>query len=1667
MGSVPRESLKGSSTSQEPFVPGNKANASYTVGNQSEEDVAASSQRTTTQSLREKLQQARTDLLDLTLRNNMLHFRLPKRLGVNLHPQSASAIVQQLVQQHATLHFEATLRGEIDARQEDAEPFYVDEAVIDNDSESDSDQTDRSVERQRTQSLSILSAPYTVDQLQNRLLQTFRTARTWMEEQGANTLFLAIGFLEWYEASSSDKALMAPLLLIPVQLQRDTVRDQFTLKYNDDEVVENLSLRYRMMADFRIALPTLDGDEPESTIDRFFTEVENVIAKQERWRVHRDKLMLGFFSFGKYLMFHDLDPDIWPETASPLTHPILASLLGEGFSAETSSVDPDARLDDVLTLGDMRTVLDADSSQLKAIVDVSRGRNLVIQGPPGTGKSQTITNMIARAVMEGKSVLFVAEKMAALDVVKRRLEHVGLGAACLELHSNKTNKRQLLLELDRTWQVKETDSNEVRSEEQAYQSQRQKLNEYIDIMHRPMAASGVTPYHAMGTIVRFHDTAVAEDWPIFDVKTAWMQETFVHHVELLTDLQAFLSEVGVLQTHPFWGCSIDEMQVGSDLRRLETILEASITTLEALQGAWTSLREELAISCGDTWHDVNRMCNVLHRLQTAPDVATIDVMADAWRTQVATLRDVANAMLQIGTMRQKYEGVLLSATWQKDLSRARTHILSHKSSFLRVLSGEYKAALAEAKACLRHPQKQSAQEILIWMDDVVDTQEKIKEVMRHDRLLRDLLGKSWRGEETDWLRVKDVIAWLVQWHADVVNGELPDGVLATLRRSGVQKVAIAWETALRQRFDVAQHAVRAVKDALKWEEVETDATDWAQAIDHTKQAFGRSMATDCQRMRQWLSAIDQLPSIILWNKYVQKCDSVQIQSVTQVASTWRHAGTSLVDAFRYRWYEALLQQMFKAHETLAHFTGITHDSVIERFCQLDDEITRETQQLAKKAHLARIPAREGSGGELGVLRREIQKKARHMPIRKLLSQAGHAVQGIKPIFMASPLSVSTFLPPGSLLFDLVVFDEASQVLPTDAFGSLLRGRQLVVVGDSKQLPPTQFFDATMEEDEEAQEADMRTSDMESILGLCVSQGMPECMLRWHYRSRHESLIAVSNTEFYDGRLMVFPSPNPSSQATGLVLHHRENTAYDRGKTRTNRLEALAVAESVLRHAKAYIAGETKETLGVVAFSRAQASAIEDEVDRLRRKSLETEPFFSASTEHFFVKNLETVQGDERDVIFISVGYGRDQKGYLAMSFGPLGKSGGERRLNVLISRARVRCEVFTNLRADDIDLHRTKGEGTRIFKTFLKYCETGILDVPQSTNREMDSPFEVAVRDELVSRGYQVDVQVGTAGFFIDLAVIDAKKPGRYLLGIECDGRTYHSSRSARDRDRLRQSVLEGLGWKLHRIWSTDWFRDKRHSVDRLIQAIEQAKLEGKNEKSQSAKNHIVIANEQGNGLSDEQQAMDRQGSEEVNAFEAKKSAGESVTPPVASKSITIPYVVSDLALRVSVDELHEVPVPTMANWIRQVVNVEAPVHVDVVARRIADAWGVKRIGNRIQATFRSSIHYAIRQSLVEKREGEFLFRLGQTEIPLRSRVHLASGERKMNWIASAEIAGVISALIDKSYGYAKDDLIIDSTRELGFQRATQEMRDIVAKIVDELYHAGSIKLEGINYVKG
>ncbi|MEZ6122403.1 MAG: AAA domain-containing protein [Planctomycetaceae bacterium] len=448
----------------------------------------------------------------------------------------------------------------------------------------------------------------------------------------------------------------------------------------------------------------------------------------------------------------------------------------------------------------------------------------------------------------------------------------------------------------------------------------------------------------------------------------------------------------------------------------------------------------------------------------------------------------------------------------------------------------------------------------------------------------------------------------------------------------------------------------------------------------------------------------------------------------------------------------------------------------------------------------------------------MQKKRRHLPLRQLLNKAGTAAQAIKPVFMMSPLSVSQYLEPGAIEFDILLIDEASQVRPVEALGAAARCRQMIVVGDDKQMPPTQFFGVTIGDIDldDGESPAMQAGDVESILGLCIARNMPQRMLRWHYRSKHESLIAVSNREFYENRLYVIPSAYRTGEL-GVKWHPIEGGMFKNGK---NEVEAKVVAEHIMLHAKE----RPKWTLGVAAFSVSQRDAIIKELEALRKQDNSCENFFDPNApDPFFVKNLENVQGDERDVIFVSVGYGPGEDGKVSLNFGPVSSSGGERRLNVLMTRAKRRCEMFSSMRAEDIDVNRVTGKGPVVFREYLRFAQNGAVVTGADSGASGDRLVDV-LQKQLAAKGYEVQTHVGIAGVFVDLAVVDPDNSDRYLLGIDIDGESYKASRSARDRDRTRHAVLGSQGWKMHRIWSLEWFKRPKEKLNELVSAIEDAR---------------------------------------------------------------------------------------------------------------------------------------------------------------------------------------------------------------------------------------------------
>ncbi|HUG13439.1 MAG TPA: DUF4011 domain-containing protein, partial [Thermomicrobiales bacterium] len=1352
-----------------------------------EPNMADSHQTGPAPSAAERLRAARRELLDLGLRNSLINYRPLKTRGVEVVGESPAEVFRILVREGRRMAFQPAREAESEAQQGE----LLAQPVEPSPEEIEARQRDAHLQTRESST-----------QLQSRLLQTYYSARTFIEEQGANILYLALGVLTWRESDSSEERRRAPLVLVPVTLERSNALDRFHLTHSGDEIGDNLSLAAKLRSEFAIEAPTLPELE-DLDIEAFFDAFEAAIAAQPRWQVDRGAIALGFFSFGKFLMYRDLDSSTWPPELQPTEHHLLRALLSpDGFDEPPSGIADDAFIDPLLARGKIHEVVDADSSQTLAILDVNAGRNLIIQGPPGTGKSQTITNIIAEAIGAGKTVLFVAEKMAALEVVKRRLDQVGLGEACLELHSHKINKRSMLQELQRTLELGKPRAAALDSELSLLDDYRARLNAYCDAVNTPIGESGVTPYRAYGELARLGAARGEDAWPRLQLPAMahWTATDFARREAIVRELQAHVAAIGVPAHHPFWG-SRRALLLPSDRERLAEELRAARAAFDALQQAGAGVARLLRVHPPRDRRQTTVLRDAARRALASPVPPDVDLASGAWLGNADELRQLVASGKELAAIRERRAETLIPEAWQQDLLQLRQDLVAYREKWWRSLSGTYRRARRTLGGlCVSTPPK-SVDEQLALVDDIMSARRHEKVIHQHSQLGAAAFGPHWKGSDARWDELGTWAEWLIELHGDISARTIPHELLPYLADPAPPEE-------LQAAKDTQTSAMR------DWD-ARLGALDDLLEFDSARR-FGASGALDAQPygaldglLAVWTAQIDRLDEMVAFNRSSDACPREGLEEVAGAAERWPGAATRLTDALRSGWHSVLLERALRERPALSQFDAGSHEHVITRFRELDRLTFEHNRARLAVEHWNRLPRHEG-GGQLATLRREFAKRSRHLPIRRLMERAGNAIQAIKPVFMMGPLSIATYIPPGTVTFDLVIFDEASQVKPVDAFGALARGAQAVVVGDSKQLPPTSFFDTLIHTDTADEEDEPTSGGMESVLDLFAGQNAPRRMLRWHYRSRHESLIAVSNREFYDSELIVFPSPDAEREGSGLVFHHLPHTTYDRGGTRANQQEAAVVAQAVMAHAR----DRPRLTLGAAAFSAAQTAAVLAEVERLRRLDPSHEEFFAAHPhEPFFVKNLENVQGDERDVILISVGYGRAADGQLTMSFGPLNNEGGERRLNVLITRARLRCEVFTNITADDIDLNRTAARGVVALKRYLHYAQTGVMDMQPASSRKADSPFEEAVHQALTASGYQVERQVGTAGFFVDLAVMDPRRPGRYALAIECDGSSYHSARSARDRDRLRQQVLEGLGWRFHRVWSTDWFRNPEREL--------------------------------------------------------------------------------------------------------------------------------------------------------------------------------------------------------------------------------------------------------------
>jgi very-short-patch-repair endonuclease/DNA polymerase III delta prime subunit len=1552
-----------------------------------------------------RLETVRKELLDLGLRNSLVNFRT-KAKKIDVVDELSTEVLRILVTNGKAMSFLPLPGGAIDEDGNDPlEDLLSDPAADFSALFAEDDAIGRDGLAARHTDTNLQTRLETA-RLHARLLQISNEARTYIEEQGVNVLYIALGFLHWFESDAAESPRLAPLVLIPVELQRSSAKERFSLSYSDEDIQDNLSLIEKLRLEFGIDLPTL-GEIEDLDLAGFMARVEAAISSQSRWRVSPNQIVLGFFSFGKLLMYRDLNPEEWPEGSKLSDSPVIRALLEDGFREPSSEIPDNGSLDDVVDLTRLNQVVDADSTQTAAILDSLSGRNLVIQGPPGTGKSQTITNIISEAIGAGKSVLFVSEKMAALEVVKRRLDNIGLGDAVLELHSHKTNKKAVLQELERTLQLGRPLRGQNEAEVSSLTALRDRLNQYAESANADILTSGKSPVEAIGHYEKLGEAGKTVPRLDFFFMQDWSAGQWHQHRLRVEELDRRLRICGTPVQHPFWGAKVEALLPTDEQRLVFAVDQAKRTTAE-LVGLASKLATSMGLRTPRGHAEIDVLVRAALRASRAPHLNGVFLSSGDWQLRRDDIRKLVSQGRVLSSLSNRFGEILLPQAWDAEVLEARRALRDSGSAWYRWFVPSFRKARNEIRSLFKCEAPKGVADLLSAAEAVLEWQHSKTEFDGISELGASLYGAQWQGIGSDWGVLEQILDWTIELYNEVGSGRLPKGLINFLEGGpGAVNLDPAVEE-LKRKAEGQKRVLETLYEPLEFETEsgEPQLQPQSGSLDKVSGDFEEL----AERLDRWSKTVPQLRSLVGFNAIAYECESEGLAFVVQAAISWSMDTPSLALAFDATWYEGLVREAFKTRPALVRFDRTGHELAIRQFRDLDKKNLLLRRQILAAAHWEHLPTQHDVG-ETKVIRQEINKKRRHLPIRQLVARSGRAIRSIKPIFMMSPLSIAKFLAPGALDFDMVIFDEASQVRPVDALGALARGRQAVVVGDHKQLPPTSFFD-TLVEGDEVEDGEVPIGDLESILNLFVAQGAPQRMLQWHYRSRHHSLIAVSNAEFYDSRLTIFPASGFSHRPLGLRFHHLPDTLYERGKSRTNPEEARRVAEAVMAHAKS----TPDMTLGVVTFSTAQRDAVLFQIEYLRRKDPTSEQFFSGRPdEPFFVKNLENVQGDERDVIYISIGYGKSEKGYFAHSFGPVNQEGGERRLNVLITRARFCCEVFANFEAEDIDLGRTNAAGVQALKKFLAYAKTGIMDIGVATGGDADSPFEEEVEAALLRLGWIIERQVGVGGFRIDLAVKDPAKPGRYLLGIECDGATYHSARWARDRDRLRQDVLEGLGWRIHRIWSTDWHRNKEHEIRRAAEALERAKA------------HF--------------EAMVGGQSEKATTSEATEIIREDVVRIEAAPAIMIPYKEAKLDLRLGALQLHEITVERAANACIAVADVEGPIHVDILYRRIAEGAGVRRVGSRIRDSLSAGLAHTVRTNRL-KRDGDFVSIPGRLLAAPRDRSVAEISMRNLDWVSAEEIRLALFEVIKVAYSVSEDEAFRKGLSRLGLQRLTGTGRE-------------------------
>ncbi|MEH2270532.1 MAG: AAA domain-containing protein [Nostoc sp.] len=1247
-----------------------------------------------------------------------------------------------------------------------------------------------------------------------------KDAKSTLEEKGFNSLFLVLNTLTWFNPEKPHEKYVSPILLVPVRLEKKGRKSlEFTLHFIDEDIAVNFILVNRLR-DLGITLPDSNRVK-ELSYENFFNEVSSAIAKQPDWQIE-ETAYITLFQDAKAAMIQDLEQN----QEKIANHPILQELALKRTSDNANKPPiPQKQELDKIDPSLIYQIRDADSSQQLVIEDVKAGFSCVVQGPPGTGKSQTIVNIITELIGKNKKVLVVAEKQTALQVVFDRLKESKLEDVCLNLHHQVTTKaKDFFNQLDQTLtQLSEKNEAQQRNWDiffKPLRDYRQVLNDHVTNLHKQQQPLNKSAFNLYGEILSLE----REDIPVLQFNLSNLQdwsETRLFEAKFLLEQLGQFEAIFRGRQRTIWSSSLLKSeswssQIDQDLRQnIDNLSEG----IKLAQDSVVSLTQLLKIT--------KPLQNLSDLEQLQPTVAHIlDAPSGIESWSLSTnLLDLTQLYLELEKEISNYQSINsdLNAKYVRDfltfdLLELRRLFAREFTGFFRFIQPSYwqwlitKWRERQRLIALRRDQKIiSEKNLFADIEQAIERQNILSTLKDPNYQPRQVFGSSFDEEMTNLQGIQQGLEWLEKLNQKCqLDKETVAAVIASRESSQQLRGFLAnLETSLNQiqegfkflnkHFPQERLAASGVLNKTPFNEVE----------DFRKQAYD-----ELDLFQQWLYC----------QKFVRQLEDIGIKEFLSKLRDSDILPNKWFSVLQKGFYENWLRHIHSDNSELQNFSHNLHEQRINEFSEKDKKQYEVAIERLRQLHAKRWQdwlTQPEAAEQVKSLKQESRKQRGQQKIRQFIKKAPQLVTTLKPCWLMSPLGVSQYVDADAVEFDVVIFDEASQVRTENAVSSIMRAKQLIVVGDNKQLPPTTYFESAASDGSDDEEEEV----YENLLDECSSLSiMKEFTLRWHYRSQDESLIAFSNQEFYKSKLISFPNPVKDA-SRGVHFHPVEGGIYDRGGRGDNIREAEEVAKLTVQHFQQY----SQQSLGIITSSKQQAKAIWEQLKQITIQHPYIEEFCQDNSDKFFVKPIEEVQGDERDVIFLSFGFGFDNKnpGKLNHNFGYFSKKQqdlGKRRLNVAITRAKCKFVLVASIKHEKID--PKVSPQAALIKEYFAYVESGGQKLDKKCDDDLshlDLPFEEDIYQALTEKGYAVKKRVGRSAYPIDLVVIDNLKSEteESLLGIVCDGGTYRDYPTARDRDRLRQEVLQKLGWRIYRIWSREWNRNREGQIKQLIEHIE------------------------------------------------------------------------------------------------------------------------------------------------------------------------------------------------------------------------------------------------------